>query len=684
MTLNRQVWPGEYQDPLGGQICGVDTATSWNDQAGDDDADGNLPDDMRAELDVLRRLGFAKPVLRRSVRAALRNGTTVEAELLANEGVDPDSYFAALARTAGLPFLAEIDPSRLVDVSGDDVQLAEPKVLRLVDVGFGTGAMLVIVPSASMMAQFCATLANSPGLESDLAISTPAAVRRAILSRSRGERVRAATNELFEDKPRLSARIVLSGTQGFVIGVALSLLLAGFALMAEVMLLLLHISASSFFAAAVLLRVRALLQLKRRRRRRSRSIEMFGAEVAPVYTVMVALYREAAVVPQLLEALKQFDWPKSRLDIKLLCEEDDLETIEAIGRCRPPCYIELLEVPALGPRTKPKALNYGLMAARGDYLAIFDAEDRPDPGQLREAWARFERRERQVACLQAPLVISNSASSWLSALFALEYAGLFRGLLPMLARHRLPLPLGGTSNHFRTDVLREVGAWDPFNVTEDADLGLRLYRAGYRAEVLSAPTYEEAPEAADIWVKQRTRWFKGWLQTWLVTLRNAPLAMREMGLWPFIVAQLLIGGMLLSALFHPAVLMLVVIGAASVSGLTGAPADAGQLALFFIDAFNILGAYACFLALGRKGMAPHERQAVHRHIIAIPLYWIMMTIAAWRAVIDLARRPHFWEKTPHKPCEAIIAVESDAEITLRHLKLLRQAMLRRSTEIWSG
>lgn len=189
--------------------------------------------------------------------------------------------------------------------------------------------------------------------------------------------------------------------------------------------------------------------------------------------------------------------------------------------------------------------------ARAAFVVVYDAEDRPHPQQLREAYTTFRNEPDEMACLQAPLIISNASSSWLSACFALEYSGLFRCMLPALAAHGLPLPLGGTSNHFRTAVLRRAGAWDPYNVTEDADLGLRLHRLGYRCGVIRRQTLEDAPTSLSVWLNQRTRWYKGWLQSWLVMTRAPFATARDMGWFAYMVFQLLIGGMLLSSLAHP-------------------------------------------------------------------------------------------------------------------------------------
>jgi len=269
---------------------------------------------------------------------------------------------------------------------------------------------------------------------------------------------------------------VLSGNQGFYAGLWFAALVSALIVMPVETLLVLHILLSLIYFASLGLRFAAFTR------------QQFAGpgpaalqppkDGLPCYTVMVALYREAAVAEQPIASLVRLDWPPSLLDIKLVCEADDQETIAALKALKPARYFEIVEVPLAAPRTKPKALTYALAAARGEFLAVYDAEDRPHPQQLREAHARFRASPPELACLQAPLIITNARDSWISALFSLEYSGLFRGLLPMLARREMPLPLGGTSNHFRTDALRKAGGWDPFNVTEDADLGFRLDRLG--------------------------------------------------------------------------------------------------------------------------------------------------------------------------------------------------------------
>jgi cellulose synthase/poly-beta-1,6-N-acetylglucosamine synthase-like glycosyltransferase len=233
----------------------------------------------------------------------------------------------------------------------------------------------------------------------------------------------------------------------------------------------------------------------------------------PTYTVIVALYREVAAVEGLLRSLGALDYPREKLDVKFVVEPDDAETRRAIELHARGQNVDIIVAPDTGPRTKPKALNAALPFARGSFTVIFDAEDRPEPDQLRRALHAFRTEGRTVACVQAALTIDNAGDGWLAGMFTAEYCAQFDVFLPALGRLGVPLPLGGTSNHFRTAVLRAVGSWDPYNVTEDADLGIRLARYGYRAVTIGATTYEEAPARLGGWIKQRTRWFKGWIQT---------------------------------------------------------------------------------------------------------------------------------------------------------------------------
>ena len=632
---------GEYPHSVSPPVIGLDLSRL----AGRDEpaVDTFAVPDLSDETKALQSLGFSKPLIRLLAAKARDNGTTVETELLHHPGIEENAYYGAMARLLRLPFLERIASDAVIDSSNLDTQLGRAVTVRVHH--RHAAPQVAIVPEAARLAQLTAVLISRPMLSRDLVITTPTAIRRAVWRSGADRRVRQTSAALFDDRPQFSARTVLTGSQGFVTGLFVSPFVTALLIAPELILPVLHPVLSDLYFAGLLLRIRALFYRKRRR-----YIEPPAATgPLPRYTVLVALYREAAVVQQLVRSLKRLDWPSSLLDVKLVCEEDDHETIAALRAQDLPRHFEIVEVPQANPRTKPKALTYALAGVRGDYLVIYDAEDRPHPGQLREAHRRFCDLPRDVACLQAPLVITNAGSSWLSALFSLEYSALFRGLLPMLAHYRMPMPLGGTSNHFRTEVLKEVGAWDPYNVTEDADLGLRLYRLGYRSDVLRRQTLEDAPVTLKVWLGQRTRWFKGWVQTWLVMMRRPRQLMQEMGLSACLIFHLLIGGMLLSSLLHPLIFVFLAQGAMAMMEAPASSIPASVLWLFAVDTVNIFGSYLTFVALGVSSMTDHEKRLLGIRWMAVPFYWIMTSIAAWRAILELRTRPFFWKKTPHQP-----------------------------------
>ncbi|WP_454744374.1 glycosyltransferase family 2 protein [Ciceribacter selenitireducens] len=650
---------GEYGGRAGAIAGEASAASRQVPVSGAPDEDGAALSALRDEALVIKSLGFSKPLIARMASRAASHGTTIEQELLASGHVQEEAYYAALARLAGLPFLGTIPDGAVVDGKGLDSQLARPCSVRLHDKT--RPPVTVIAPEARRIDHLLASLERHPGLRHSLAIATASSIRRAAWQAGADRRVKATVDGLFEARPDFSARTVLTGRQGFWAGAmtsgVIALLLGAPAIAGAV----LHLTLSLLYLAALCLRMAALVHGRRSGRARQRPAALpvvSGGEPLPVYTVMVALYREAEVAAQLIGSLERLDWPRARLDIKLVCEADDTATLSAIRALDPPRHFEIVEVPPMAPRTKPKALSYALSGVRGDYVAIFDAEDRPHPGQLKEAYHTFSAAPANVACLQAPLVIANMRQSWTSALFALEYAALFRRMLPILARYRMPLPLGGTSNHFRIGPLKAVGGWDPFNVTEDADLGMRLYRLGYRSATIRRQTLEDAPTTGAVWLGQRTRWFKGWLQTWLVMMRDPARTIDEMGFAAFATFQLLIGGMLISALSHPLILVFIATSAVAMLQKPAETIGLFEAILFIIDITNILGSYAAFVTLGATTMTAHERKLVGNRWMGIPLYWMMTSLAAWKAVVELRCKPFFWNKTPHRPHETQTQAEA--------------------------
>lgn len=376
----------------------------------------------------------------------------------------------------------------------------------------------------------------------------------------------------------------------------------------------------------------------------ARAAEPPAPEVLPRYTVVAALYDEAEIAPQLIARLGALDYPADRLEGFLVLEADDAATLAAIRACPRPAWLRPLVAPPGRPRTKPRALNVALARATGELIVVYDAEDEPDPGQLREAAARFAASPVRLACLQAPLRIrpgrrapDQRSTPFLDRQFAAEYAALFEVALPALARLGLPFPLGGTSNHLKVAPLRSVGGWDPWNVTEDADLGFRLWRRGWRLGVLTRPTLETPPGPMVNWLPQRTRWLKGYMQTWGVHMRR-PAALGWRG---FAALQLTLGLAIVSAAIHAPSLAWVMLGAATLSEGRGfVPAAA-----WAVLGWGVAAAWtATAVGARRAGVAWGPRD-----MIRSPLYWSLSTLAFAHALWRLVRQPHVWDKTPHLP-----------------------------------
>lgn len=406
------------------------------------------------------------------------------------------------------------------------------------------------------------------------------------------------------------------------------------------------------FLCIALVRFLALIELGRSRilarTPHREAAERLPTSLLPRYCVLVPLYNEAAVVGQLLEALGRLDYPTERLEISLIVEADDAATRQAIEMCAPPPHMRVVVVPPGEPRTKPRALNYALADAVGDYVVVFDAEDLPEPQQLRLAVQQFSSNPGRLGCLQARLDLYNCNDSFLTRQFTIEYNALFDAILPALQRLGLPIPLGGTSNHFPRTVLHAAGGWDAYNVTEDADLGIRLARLGFEVKTLSSTTWEEAPDSFAIWKGQRTRWLKGWMQTYLVLMRNPLRLWTELGAYRFFGIQLLMGGMIFSALVHPWFYVVLAYVIANEPGLPGAAALLGSGWLMPLGVFNLVAGFTSAMALGAVAVCSRDRPALAMWVLAMPVYWLMISFAAYRALWQLAFAPFFWEKTPHR------------------------------------
>lgn len=447
--------------------------------------------------------------------------------------------------------------------------------------------------------------------------------------------------------PRHSAHVVLTRTQR--VGLVASVLLMGPMLLFWTMgtLQVLVAAITVVYAAALAFRI-ALVWAATRHEHRIRvsddEARAIPDDELPVYTILVPAYHEPHVIGLLMQHLAALEYPVSALDVKLLLETDDQETLAAARAALPGPHVDIVVVPAAAPRTKPKACNYGLQLARGELVTIYDAEDRPEPLQLRRAVVAFRRLGPRYVCLQAELAYFNTDQNHITRWFTLDYAIWFRSLLPGLVALGMPIPLGGTSNHVRTAALRRLGAWDPFNVTEDADLGIRLARLGHRVGVLDSVTLEEANSDFINWVRQRSRWYKGYLLTWLVHLRAPSATARQLGWRGLVCLNLFVGGTPLIALLNP------VFWAMTVLWFVARPTAVQAL---FVSPFYYLGLIClvfgniAMIYLNVLTVRQLDRPDLLASALISPVYWVMMSLAGAKATLQLVINPSYWEKTAH-------------------------------------
>lgn len=363
----------------------------------------------------------------------------------------------------------------------------------------------------------------------------------------------------------------------------------------------------------------------------------------PVFSIIVALYREADIAPRLVRRLARLRYPVDRLDVILAVETEDKVTRDALDKAELPPWIRVVVVPKGAVRTKPRALNHALSLCRGTLIGIYDAEDAPDPGQLLKVVAQFRTSAPNVACLQGILDYYNPRTNWLSRCFTVEYAGWFRLILPGIARLGLAVPLGGTTLFLRRDYLEWLGGWDAYNVTEDADLGIRLARYGYRTEMIATTTEEEANCRPIAWIKQRSRWIKGYLMTWAVHMRRPVLLYRQLGPRAFVGFQVMFIGTSAQFLLAPLLLSFLIVPFGMYHLLYEAmPAPAIWVMTGTFAICELVNA-----AIGMIGLTRTRHRLSLWWVATMFLYFPLACLAAYKAVFEIATRPFFWDKTHH-------------------------------------
>ena len=579
--------------------------------------------------------GVPAGLLRRAADEAAQTGVAADIALLCDGALSPEVFYRCLARHLGCAFSAAeaaVAPSR------NYAAAVKAGFARLE--GEADAPRCLAAPQGEALTTFLLAQRSARVPRDYFVLTTPADFARRVRAANSAAIAHDASFSLRDRDASLCARRDAGRPRRVVPVLAVCATAAAWAAPVEAWGLLCVLCGLVFLASA-LVRLHALA-----------AAAAYPAADAPVhdaalplYTIVLPLYREARMARRLTAALNRLDYPRGKLDIKCLVEEDDPATRLALEHLRLPSRYEIIVAPPGAPRTKPRALNVALPFARGALIVVYDAEDEPDPRQLRAAAARFAQAQPNVVCLQAHLAVDNCRETWLSRLFAVGYAALFDVLNPGLVALGLPVLLGGTSNHFRTRALREAGGWDAWNVTEDADLGLRLARLGLRVQTLASTTLEEAPITLPVWLNQRRRWLKGWFQTAGVHLRDPARLVRELGLVRALCAAAHIGGLLLGSLFWP---VLAVKTALDVSGDAFLhPATWGDGLMRVLWSMVAIAGLAALVLPALLGMRRRGLLGFAPWLLLAPVYFVLVTAAAWLGLYDLVRTPFHWRKTEH-------------------------------------
>jgi cellulose synthase/poly-beta-1,6-N-acetylglucosamine synthase-like glycosyltransferase len=574
-------------------------------------------------------------LLQYAAALARRQGVTADAALIAEGLIDEESFYRALAAHLDVPFIDEdaavsTSDAIMIDAGRGYVRLADHK----------RGLHWLVAPRGATISCLFGAAHRAQGRPL-FSMTTPSRFKAALRAAVPRELAQMAALSAERADRDLCARAALrSETLAPAIGGA-TILLAGLFSPFEPVSLAAALAITAMFLGAVCLRLFACVASFDEP---EQAPDLDDAHL-PHYSIVIALYREARVARQLTCAIDCLDYPRAKLNVKFVVEYDDAETAQALRDHPPRTPHEIIVAPRGAPRTKPRALNVAMPHICGDIVAVFDAEDLPERDQLKKAAAAFAQSPQSVACLQANLCIDNGGENWIAGLFAIDYAALFEVFNKGVANMGQPLFLGGTSNHFRYEALREVGFWDAYNVTEDADLGLRLARAGFTTKTFSSRTFEEAPTTFPALLRQRTRWLKGWMQTALVHCRNPLRLVVDLGLSHAMAVLAMFAGSLAGPLLGPAFLICLIRNAWF--GRLLAPATPSEIALSTLwCVLAILGVGAVLWPL-IIGMQRQSHAAHWPALFCLPLWMAMLSLAAWRAVFELCVRPYHWDKTTH-------------------------------------
>jgi len=583
--------------------------------------------------------------LARALQIQGRDGTRL-GDILISEGMTGyyDLYHA-VAESHGLSFvdlLKEPPQPGLLDAGDADMYLQ----LRVIPWRQENDHIIIAV--CEVTPEVTGWIRQRFGVQTTLVVTSPIDIRRTVERLFGPAMEKDSCLSLWQKLPQISARITLMPRQKQFTSALLfiGITLAATKPVASALALIVFCHATYFLTMLFKSLVFIVGSRTSSFHESEDQLETLNPHDLPIYTILIPMYKEAASLPGMLDSMRNMDYPASKLDIKLVLEADDAETLEAAYAIKPRYQFDIIRVPPGHPRTKPKACNYALRFARGEFVTIFDADDRPEPAQLKKAVHAFRTLPQDVVCLQARLNYYNAGDNLLTRFFSLEYTILFNVMLSGLERIGIPIPLGGTSNHIALERLKALGEWDPYNVTEDAELGTRLASRGFRTAMIDSFTMEEAPKKITAWINQRSRWIKGYMQTWLVYMREPVQLYRALGWKSFAGFQFFIGLSTFIFLSTPVIwgLSLMLWIAQPYYHTILFPDWLAWLTSINFSLYMI--SQWCYTLYCARHYHSHSRP-IAIAVLCFPLYLVLHSIASYKALWQLIIKPHFWEKTTH-------------------------------------
>ncbi len=358
----------------------------------------------------------------------------------------------------------------------------------------------------------------------------------------------------------------------------------------------------------------------------------------PLVTILVPLKQENEVIHQTFSAISNLNYPSSSIQGIIIVESTDTLTKKSIETSIIPDGFEVMEIPTLPPFTKGRAIQRALLVAKGKYITIYDAESRPEPNQVIKAVEILEK-EKGKTCLQSIIRIENAKENEITSFFASEFWDWYDKRMVNLHKRGIPFGLGGNSFFLATETLKEVGGWDPFNVTEDAELTVRLIKNNVDIKLMNSITHEACPSTMKNWIKQRTRWSKGLLTTSIIHLISGKFGFKGFTFkqWYHFWLRMYVGNLI--PFFFAFIFILFLFQSFSYENF---------VLVNIVLAINLVPSLIVSMWADKKNFNTMGIKIRIHNLFAVTLiYWGMYLWAGFRANYEFLFSPLKWHKTDH-------------------------------------